>query len=124
MRYTLQSVIDVEGWHHHEEAVGVYRPDQSGDDEGVPRFVGLVGDGVGCVCEEKRDGDHVEVFECYGVVFFCFFFGFGQDVFVFEGDAIGDDGVGSGADAHVYYGGDFPEFEEDAHSLGEENHPA
>ena len=45
-------------------------------------------------------------------------------MFVFEGDAVGEEGVGGGADTDVDDGGYFPEFEEDAHSLREEDHPA
>ena len=45
-------------------------------------------------------------------------------MFVFEGDAIGDKGAWGRADADVYHGGDFPKFDEDAHALGEEDHPA
>ena len=44
-------------------------------------------------------------------------------MFVFEGDAVRDYGVWGGADPDVDDGGDFPEFEDDAHSLGEQDHP-
>ena len=50
----------------------------------------LVFEGVGGVRQEERDGDHVEVFECDGVVFFGFLFGFGEDLLVFKGDAVRD----------------------------------
>ena len=87
--------------------------------------MGLVFERVGCISEKQGDGDHVEVFERHGVVFFGFLFGFGEHVFVIEGNAVGDESTGgAGTNAHIDDGGDFPEFEDDAHSLGEENHPA
>jgi hypothetical protein len=124
MRHALQAVINIQTRHHHEEAISVDGTHERGDYERVPGFVGVVVQRVSSVGEEKGDGDHVEVFEGYGVVFFCFFFGFRELLLIFEGDAVGDDGVGGGTDADVYYGGYFPEFEEDAHSLAEEDHPA
>ena len=42
---------------------------------------------------------------------------------VFEGDAVGDYGIWGGADTDIDDSGDFPELENDAHSLREENHP-
>ena len=45
-------------------------------------------------------------------------------MFVFEGDAVGDEGARCCiSDAYVYHGCDFPELNEDTHALAEEDHP-
>jgi len=125
MRDRFETIVDVEGWHHHEEAVGVDRADKRGDYEGVPRFMGFILERVASVGEKEGDSNHVEIFEGYGIVFFGLLFRLGENLFVFEGDAVGDQGVrGCGADADVDDSRDFPQLDEDAHSLGEENHPA
>ena len=120
----FEAVVDVEGWDHHEETICVDGTDQGGDYEAVPALVRIVFERVSSVSEEKWDGNHVEVFESHGVIFLGLFLGLGKNVLVFEGDAVGDDRVGRVSDSDVDDRGDFPEFEEDAHSLGEEDHPA
>jgi hypothetical protein len=62
--------------YHHEEAVSVDGTDESGDDEAVPALVRLVHQGVGGVCQEKRDGDHAHVLEGDLVVLVGLFLGF------------------------------------------------
>lgn len=120
----FEAVVDVEGRDHHEKTVCVDGADQGGDYEAVPALVRIVFERVSSVSEEKWDGNHIEVFESHGVVFLGLFLGLGKNVLVFEGDAVGDDRVGCVSDSDVDDRGDFPEFEEDAHSLGEEDHPA
>jgi len=121
MRDGFEAVVDVEGRHHHEESVGVDRADEGGNYEGIPGFVRVVGEGVTGVGEEKGDRDHIEIFECYSVVFFGFFFGFRKDVFVFKGNSVGDQGVGCRPDTNVHHGSDFPEFDQDTHTLTKED---
>lgn len=53
--------------------------------------MGVVFQGVGSVGEQEGDGDHVEVFEGYFVIFFGLFFSFREGVFVFEGNAVWDE---------------------------------
>lgn len=72
----FQAIVDVQGWDHHQESVGVDGTDEGSDDERVPRFVAVIFERVGGVCEEKGDGDHVEIFEGYRVIFFGLLFGF------------------------------------------------
>jgi hypothetical protein len=62
--------------YHHEEAVGVNGTDKSSDDEAVPALVRLVHQGIGGVCQEKRDGDHAHVLEGDLVVLVGLFLGF------------------------------------------------
>ena len=51
MRDRFEAVVDIQGWYHHEESVSVDGADECGDDEGVPRFVAVVFERVGCVGE-------------------------------------------------------------------------
>ena len=85
--------------------------------------MGFVLEGVGSVGEEERDGYDVDILECYGVVFFGFLLGFRENVFVFKGDPVWEEPIWGWAETNVDYGGDFPEFENNTHDLGKENHP-
>jgi len=52
--------------------------------------MGFVFERVGGIGKEEGHSDHIKVFECDRIVFFGLFLGLGEDLFVFEGDAVGD----------------------------------
>ena len=59
----LQPVVDIQARHHNEESVGVDAAHESGDDEAVPAFVGLIDQTVAGVRGQERNSHQVEIAE-------------------------------------------------------------
>ena len=123
----LQSVVDVQTGHHHEEAIGVDTTHESLDDVRVPGLVGVVDQAVSGVGEQKGHGYDVQVAEGNLIVLLGLLLSLGELMLVLEDDHIGQEGeprVGRGrAQANVDGLGDLPKLQQNTESLTGQNHP-
>lgn len=121
----LQAVVDVQRRHHHQETVGVDGSYKCCDDVRVPRLVRLIVQRVDAVGDQERNTSNVHVLEGNLVVLLSLLLSLSQLLLVLEGDSVREEGSRCArTDSNIDNRSNLPEFNNYAHNLTSQDHPA
>src|SRR5690606_25321529 len=117
MRYTLQSVIDVQAGHHHQEAIRIHTSDQSCNDKTIPALVRLIHQRIDCVCNQERHRNDVQILERNLVVLLRLLLQLRKLVFVLKSNFLAKQSAWGRSNLDVDGLCDFPGFQENTETL-------